>query len=86
MFSALNEGMPTVIMPGHIKHGVVVLDSPNALPEGTAVRVEVVMPLPNGARQGQGKRIGGQYAGQIELAPNFGEWPDDIQKAFGMKP
>lgn len=77
-----------MIMAGHIKNGVVVLDSPNALPEGTAVRVEVVTPLPVTAsnQQGQTKRAGGQYAGQIEMAPDFDEWPDDIQEAFGMKP
>lgn len=77
-----------MIMPGHIKNGVVVLDSPNALPEGTAVRVVVVLPLPVTAsnQQGQTKRTGGQYAGQVVMAPDFDEWPDDIQEAFGMKP
>jgi hypothetical protein len=77
-----------MIMPGHIKNGVVVLDSPNALPEGTAVRVEVVSPTPviTEVGQGQPKRVGGQYAGQIVMAPDFDEWPDDIQEAFGMKP
>lgn len=77
-----------MIMPGHIKNGVVVLDSPNALPEGTAVRVEVVSPLPiaTSNHQGQNKRSGGQYAGQIVMAPDFDEWPDDIQEAFGMMP
>ncbi len=77
-----------MIMPGHIKNGVVVLDSPNALPEGTAVRVEVVSQLPATAsnQQVQAKRTGGQYAGQIVMAPDFDEWPDEIQAAFGMKP
>ena len=77
-----------MIMPGHIKNGVVVLDSPNALPEGTAVRVEVVSALSatSSNQPSQAKRTGGQYAGQIVMAPDFDEWPDDIQEAFGMKP
>jgi len=78
----------TMIMPGHIKNGVVVLDTPNALPDGTAVRVEVVEPLTTTTTnpQGQPKRVGGLWKGQIWMAPDFDEWPDDIQEAFGMKP
>lgn len=76
-----------MIMAGHIKNGVVVLDAPTSLPEGTAVRVEVVSPSPGAPpHEGMAKRVGGQHAGQIWIAPDFDEWPDDIQEAFGIKP
>lgn len=34
-------GVGKVIIRGHIKNGVAVLDEPVSLPEGTAVRIEV---------------------------------------------
>jgi hypothetical protein len=70
---------------GHIHNGVVILDEAAALPEGTPVRVEVAEMTqeagPNGAR-----RQGGQYAGQIWMAPDFDEWPEDMQESLGMRP
>jgi hypothetical protein len=66
---------------GHIRNGVVVLDEAATIPEGTPVRVEVIP-----QEQGQMPRQGGQYAGQIWLAPDFDQWPDDLQEALGMRP
>ncbi|MCI0361212.1 MAG: hypothetical protein L0211_22250 [Planctomycetaceae bacterium] len=33
-----------MVLPGHVRNGVIVLNDPIALPEGTAVQVEVVAP------------------------------------------
>lgn len=69
---------------GRIHNGVVVLDEPLALPDGTPVRVETV----ETGQDAQGKtwRQGGQYAGQMWIAPDFDQWPADIQEALGMIP
>ena len=32
------------------------------------------------------RREGGRFAGQITMAPDFDEWPSDIQEALGMTP
>jgi hypothetical protein len=70
---------------GQIRNGVVVLDQAPSLPDGTPVRVEVI---DTAAEKGErrARRQGGQYAGRIWLAPDFDEWPDDLQEALGMKP
>lgn len=33
-----------MVLPGHVRNGVIVLNDPIALPDGTAVQVEVVVP------------------------------------------
>ncbi len=72
-------------LQGHVRNGVVVLDEPLAIPEGTLVRVET-METAQGDAQGGTRRQGGQYAGQIWMAPDFDQWPADIQEALGMTP
>jgi len=72
-------------LSGHIRNGAVVLDQPAQLPEGAPVRIEVL----GASDAGQVKpapRQGGQFAGRIWMAPDFDEWPADIQKALGMTP
>jgi hypothetical protein len=69
---------------GHIHNGAVILDNPPFLAEGTEVRVEIVGAKPDTGQQTT--RQGGQYAGQIRMAPDFDEWPEDMQEALGMKP
>ena len=69
---------------GHIHNGVVVLDEAPGLPEGTPVRVEVEAPQENGLASAP--RQGGQYAGRIWMAPDFEQWPEDMQEALGLKP
>jgi hypothetical protein len=71
-------------LTGHIHNGVVVLDHAPPLPDGTPVRVEVVGTAAE-AKQSGSQRRGGQYAGRIWMAPDFDEWPEDMQEAFGMK-
>ena len=68
---------------GYIHNGVVILNEAAQVPDGTPVRVEVIEP---GQDRGGAPRQGGQYAGQIWMAPDFDQWPDDLQEALGMKP
>jgi hypothetical protein len=70
---------------GDVQNGVVVLDDAPAPPEGTAVRIEVIGSTPEANGPGS-PRQGGQYAGRIWMAPDFDEWPEDLQEALGMKP
>jgi hypothetical protein len=72
-------------LTGHIHNGVVVLDHAPPLADGTPVRVEVVDSPPETMQSGSPRR-GGQYAGRIWMAPDFDEWPEDMQEALGMKP
>jgi hypothetical protein len=72
-----------MVLQGHIRNGAVVLDETAELPEGAAVRVEV---LEGGANASRGWRQGGQYAGKIWMAPDFDQWPPDLQEALGMTP
>jgi hypothetical protein len=48
------------------------------------VRIEVVADEP--AAKPPARRQGGQYAGQIWMAPDFDEWPSDMQESLGMIP
>jgi hypothetical protein len=72
-----------MVLRGHISNGAVVLDEVAELPEGAAVRVEV---METGGVAPGGLRQGGQYAGKIWMAPDFDEWPPDLQEALGMTP
>lgn len=71
-----------MVYRGHIKDGVVVLDDPSELPEGAAVRIEVVEP--DSATE-QPIRRGSWWKGQVTIADDFDEMPDDIADAFGMR-
>uniref|UniRef100_A0A7C4QVV0 DUF104 domain-containing protein n=1 Tax=Schlesneria paludicola TaxID=360056 RepID=A0A7C4QVV0_9PLAN len=76
-----------MMLAGHVHKGVIVLDEPATLPEGTPVRVEVLTPEDVSKSQAApARRQGGQYAGQIWMAPDFDEWPPDLQEALGMTP
>lgn len=73
-----------MVLSGHVLNGMIVADDPVALPEGAQVRIEVM--LNDIAPSQQPPRRGGQYAGQIWMAPDFDEWPADIQESLGMTP
>lgn len=74
-----------MVLRGHVRNGVVVLDQPTELPEGAEVRVEVVSPAEKcGPKQTQ-RREGGQWKGQVDIAADFDELPDDLAEAFGMR-
>ena len=62
-----------MVYRGHVKNGVVVLESPHALPEGTEVRVEVVVaegdrPLLDEEGQTLGQKLM-KYAGKAVGLP-----------------
>ncbi len=70
-----------MVMYGHVRNGVVVLDDGEHLPEGAPVRVEFLKPGP-----AQTPRVGGVWRGQVQLADDFDELPQEIAEAFGMPP
>ena len=73
-------------LEGHVRNGVIELEEGIHLPEGTSVRIEVTQPVnTNGKGQALPRRQGGQYAGQIWMAPDFDVWPEEMQEALGMK-
>ena len=69
---------------GRVRNGVVVFDQPVQVPDGTVARVDLLTPDQTAAVQSQ-PRQGGQWKGQVVIAPDFDLLPDDIQEAFGMK-
>ncbi len=64
-----------MVLLGSIRNGVVVLD----VPEGTPVTVEVI----EASTEPPQRRQGGQWKGQVHIADDFDELPDDIAEAFG---
>lgn len=75
-----------MVLMGHVRNGKIVADDPVALPEGASVRIEVVVGNTTPPQPQPAPRQGGQYAGQIWMAPDFDEWPADLQEALGMTP
>ena len=53
---------------GHVQNGVVVFDTPSPLPDGTAVRVEALQPLPEAATRSFLDRLG-DIVGKAEGLP-----------------
>lgn len=64
---------------GHFQNGVIVLDEPVSVPEGTTVKVEFVEP--NVAKS---KRQGGMWKGRVVIADDFDTLPPDLADAFGV--
>lgn len=71
---------------GHVRNGMIIADDPVELPEGASVRIELVGNTTTDSPPRPEPRQGGQYAGQIWMAPDFDEWPDDLQESLGMTP
>jgi hypothetical protein len=69
---------------GRVRNGVVVLDQPLQVPEGTVVQVDVPTADQNASRRLY-PRQGGQWKGQVHIAPDFDVLPDDLREALGMK-
>lgn len=68
---------------GRVRDGVVVPDEPGTLPEGAEVQIELVagkMP-PETSKL----RQGGMWNGQVRIADDFDQLPDDLADAFGMR-
>lgn len=70
-------------LQGHVQNGVVVFDEPQALPEGAAVRVEIISTTDT--KTPRQPRVGGQCKGQIHIAGDFDELPDDLAEALGAR-
>jgi len=75
-----------MVVLGHVRNGVIVADDPVKLPEGASVRIELVVDDTTYPQPQLEPRQGGQYAGQIWMAPDFDEWPADLQEYLGMTP
>lgn len=69
---------------GRVRNGVIVLDQPLQVPEGTVARVELLTSNQSGSMPSPPRR-GGQWKGRVVIAPDFDLLPDDIQEAFGMR-
>ena len=69
---------------GRVQNGVVVFDQPLRVPDGTVARVDLLTPDQTAAATAQ-PRQGGQWKGQVVIAPDSDVLPDDIQEAFEMK-
>lgn len=67
---------------GRVRDGVVIPGEPGVLPEGAEVEIEVV----SGSEQTGPKepRHGGMWKGQVHIADDFDQLPDDLADAFGM--
>lgn len=72
-------------LSGRIRNGGLELDEPVSLPDGTLVSIELTR-LEAPANPKPQRRQGGQYAGQIWMADDFDDWPEDMQESLGMKP
>ncbi|MDX1968286.1 MAG: hypothetical protein SFV23_14005 [Planctomycetaceae bacterium] len=72
-----------MVLRGHVQNGVVVLDEPQALPEGATVRIEIISGSNTNAPRPP--RVGGQWKGQVHIAEDFDELPDDLADALGVK-
>ena len=70
-----------MVLRGSFQNGVVVLDDPVDLPEGTPVKVEVVCLEPEQPQ----RRRGGQWKGRVQIGDDFDELPDDLAEAFGTR-
>ena len=72
-----------MILTGHVHNGVVVPDQAGELPEGAAVRIELL--TMEKAEKSVSKRVGGAWNGQVQIADDFNDLPDDLSEAFGVK-
>ncbi len=55
-------------LTGHVQNGVVVFDTPNDLPEGTAVKVEAIEAPPDMAKRSLLDRLG-DVVGKVDGLP-----------------
>lgn len=57
-----------MLLTGHVENGVVVFDTPNALPDGTVVKVEAVEAPPKQVKRSLLERLG-EIVGKGEGLP-----------------
>ena len=68
---------------GRGQDGVVVPEEAGVLPEGAQVQIEVVAAADQPALKTP--RRGGMWKGQVQIADDFDQLPDDLADAFGMQ-
>ena len=73
-----------MVVQGVVHNGVVVPNEPLTVPEGTIVKIEIASPDVGQVDASIAPRQGGWLRGQVNIAPNFDELPDEIREAFGM--
>lgn len=69
---------------GVVHNGVVVPNEPLMVPEGTHVTIEIANAKTDKMDASFVPRQGGWLKGQVIIAPDFDELPDEIREAFGM--
>ena len=72
-----------MILTGQVHNGVVVPDKPLEIPEGATVRIEL-LPTANTGKSNP-PRVGGIWKGQVQIAEDFDQLPDDLADAFGIR-
>ncbi len=77
-------GKAKMVVQGVVQNGVVVPSEPLTVPEGTHVTIEIATPDIGQTDSSKGPRQGGWLKGQVTVAPDFEELPDEIREAFGM--
>ncbi len=73
-----------MVVQGVVHNGVVVPNEPLTVPEGTQVTIEIAIPEIDEMDESFAPRQGGWLKGQVIIAPDFDELPNEIREAFGM--
>jgi hypothetical protein len=73
-----------MVLHGQVRNGVIVLENSSALPEGATVRVEVIAGKDSATADATPRRQGGVWKGQVVIARDFDELPDDVAESFGI--
>lgn len=80
----LEFGKAKMVVQGVVHNGVVVPIEPLTVPEGTHVTIEIATLNVGQTDSSMAPRQGGWLKGQVTIAPDFDELPDEIREAFGM--
>ena len=74
-----------MVVQGVVHNGIVIPNEPLAVPEGTQVTIAIESPSSDQTNASMPPRQGGWLKGQVTIAPDFDELPDEIREAFGMR-
>lgn len=74
-----------MVLWGHVRNGLIVADDPRPLPEGAAVRIELIGDETVPESAAPKRRRGGWWRGRVVISDGFDTLPDDMQVALGMK-
>ena len=72
-----------MVVMGHVRNGMIVPDGSVELPEGAAVRIELVVET-TGLATTKSERQGGWWRGQVAIADDFDILPVDMAEVLGM--